>query len=160
MADVPAVPSILSRIRAQKPLTTTPSTEPMAQSFSNTFAAAVEQAKMLETELAAATTRAIAQQARAEKAEEQLNDSQLRCEKLQSERDDAKSQLDAVEAKLQASATIILDCLRKKPVVENYRPKSEGVRAVARALAGEEQDARPIPGFLQKPQEDDSEPRS
>ena len=145
---------ILRRLRNNS-TTPTPPPSPATPKLSERMAAAVEQMEGLEAELAAANMRAAAYQVRAEKAEELLDDAKVRLAKLQGERDDASTHLAAVEAKLQASAGIILDCL-KKPVVENYRPKSEGHRAVARALAGDEEGPKPaIPDFLSKPQPDE-----
>jgi chromosome segregation ATPase len=142
--------------------------------LSHKAAAVAQEMENLESELSEALNRAQQMENRAsvaestvERMEEELKTSRARHETeivnlrvnkdseiraLREDRDYYQERFIQVKEKLKSSASIILECLRedKADVREAYRPRSESLRAVARAVGQTEEDEPPkqIPSFL------------
>ena len=127
----------------QKPIGVQAAPLPSPPRFSEKAALVAAHMEALEDELNKATAYGQQEKMRADLAENRLQDALRQVEKLQSERDDAVTSLAAIEAKLQASASIILDCLSPQS-----KASAAAHTAVSRAVLPPEDDGRPIPEFL------------
>jgi hypothetical protein len=144
--------SMLSNLRRKA--ATEPPQEPRFEDpnprLSHKAAIVAQEMEALETELAAATARAQAQENRAKVAEGQLEHFRTMLVEVTHERDTVTRERDVIVAKLQASASIILDALRARP--PQARAEEAGLEAVAGTVdspLAEHDDEHPImPAFL------------
>jgi hypothetical protein len=161
---------LLRKLRpgAEKAQALVPQQQPAPEPrLSETFARNVQLVESLEQELRNTVVRAQDWENKAIIAEEQLRKTEDALRAMQGERDYFQRRFLETNAKLRSAASIVLDCIResekdigKESEVEAYKPKSKAERAVAKALAGEEEKAKPLPEFLQKGPAEGEEPAS
>jgi predicted nucleic acid-binding Zn-ribbon protein len=147
---------LLRKLRPGAEKAIVPQQQPPTPRLSERFAHSVQLVESLEQELQATTSHLQDTTNRAKIAEEQLRKTEDALRSMQGERDYFQRRFLETNAKLRSAASIVLDCIREsekdvgQQEVEAYKPKSKSERAVAKALAGEEEKAKPLPEFLQK----------
>jgi ribosomal protein S15P/S13E len=142
--------------------------QPKAKTLSEKAAEVYESMTQLEEELARANAARQEWEMRAKVAEGALAESRRLYEEqtailnrriadLEHANDDAKAHNERILGKMEANASMLLDCLPRRGPSE-YAPRPQAQRVIERAVSerDEDEEQMPLPQYLKEPRKDES----